>query len=504
MCNRAIPPLAVILALPLLAFDFGYLSLGPALVAAALLVGALALAFRDAKKAPPIDRKLLALCLGLGLLVVLLSGGGHFLYRTDDWTIRDALLVDLVRQPWPFAYDLGSGAQMLRAPLGVYLVPALVGKGLGLLAADLTMGAQNALALGLVLYLVAQEASTRLVQGILITVFVLFSGIDILPAVARFFLDGRHSQLPHPDGWGGIIQYSSHITLMFWTPNHALAGFAFAAAYLAWRRGQADIGTLGLVFAVALFWSPLAMMGALVLLVFAGLCSLRDGAIRPGALLVLALSGLAALPVFIFMTRDAGEVTSGFLGGPLFLALYAGLMIFEVLPFVAFMAGDLRESKDQRQQWEFLALLLPLLLFPFYTIGVDFSRRAIIPIVAVFAVRFASNLACAFETGLRGRRWIVPVLILCLATPGAEIMRNLLIPATPLSTCNLIDAWQSGPDRRNSMAHYFVDRQAFETPTGLFRAPVGGTVRAEDRRCWGDGQRHFTLGPPLLDGAPRD
>ncbi|MDB5649461.1 MAG: hypothetical protein JWL62_981, partial [Hyphomicrobiales bacterium] len=230
--HRALLPLAILLALPLLAFDFGFLTPLAAFAGAAALLVALALAFRGLRSAPLLNWRLMGVCMAVALAVVALSGGAHILYRTDDWTIRDGILVDLVRQPWPFAYQFSDGAQMLRAPLGIYLAPALVGKMFGLFAADLAMGLQNALVLGFVLLLVAQEAATRRGRVIVIAVFVLFSGMDILPALARLLIDGRHAQLPHLDGWGGIIQYSSHITLMFWTPNHGLAGFAFAAAYL--------------------------------------------------------------------------------------------------------------------------------------------------------------------------------------------------------------------------------------------------------------------------------
>ena len=38
------------------------------------------------------------------LVLTLISGVGHFFYQTDDWTTRDAVLLDLERNAWPVAY----------------------------------------------------------------------------------------------------------------------------------------------------------------------------------------------------------------------------------------------------------------------------------------------------------------------------------------------------------------------------------------------------------------
>ncbi|MDB5595936.1 MAG: hypothetical protein JWM36_2897 [Hyphomicrobiales bacterium] len=508
MCNRALPPLAAILALPLLAFDFGYLAPGPALAAAALLVGALAFVFQDARRGPPVDRKLMAACVGLGLLVVLLSGGGHFLYRTDDWTIRDALLVDLVRQPWPVSYMLDEKLLMLRAPLGMYLIPALAGKAFGLFAADLAMSLQNALGLGLVLYLIAQAADTLRRRIVVLGIFLLFSGMDVLPSLLLYAVEGVSYRLPHLDGWGGsLVQYSAHMTLMFWVPNHALAGWSFAAAYLTWRRGEADLSVVGLFFALGLLWSPLAMMGALVLGTFALLSAVRDRQITGRMFVAPVLAGLAAAPAVLFLTVGSGTVTRAIQTDPGFLIAYVILMLVSVAPYILFMRRDPVTWQDRPLRQELWWLAVPLLMFPFYSIGEvnDFTRRAIIPITAVLALRFGLAVARASEQRFKGKRWIVAVMLLAVMTPAGEILRNLLVPGTAQSTCNLMDAWQSGHDRGRSLAHYLVAPSALDSPPGLFRAPGGDPVRGEGRHCWGDGQRHYvTNKQPLLDEAPHD
>ncbi|MDB5595937.1 MAG: hypothetical protein JWM36_2898 [Hyphomicrobiales bacterium] len=500
MTDRAFLPLAILLALPLLAFDFGFLNPVPGLASTGLLLGALFLTFRGARAQPPVDWRLIAPCLMMGLLVILLSGAGHMFYQTDDWSIRDALLVDLTRQPWPFSYEDAGKLQVLRAPLGLYLVPALVGKAGGLLAADVAMLAQNGVLTGLILYLFAREAATRRSQSIILTVFLLFAGLDMVPILGQIVGGGQF--FAHPDAWSGL-EYSSHVTLLFWVPNHCLAGWSFAAAYVGWRRGQASLGALGLFFALALFWSPLAMMGALPMLLFAAVCALRNGTLTWSQVPTPALAGLAALPVFLFMTRDTSAVPSGFISGKSFYLAYAGLLATDVLPGVAFVWLGLSTAKDAARPRAELALIAAaMVLSPLYSLGVgnDFSRRAIIPLMAVLALAFATSLVQIVETGrLWGQRWILPVMLLAAMNPAVEIIRNIVLPKTALSTCNLLDAWRSGPDRDVAMSSYFADASAFTSLPSLFRPPSGEAVKAEGRRCWGDGKRPFLYNAPLLD-----
>ncbi|MDB5649460.1 MAG: hypothetical protein JWL62_980 [Hyphomicrobiales bacterium] len=501
MNERAFLPLAIILALPLLAFDAGFLNTGPGLASAGLLIAALIVAMRGVSAAPPIDWRLMAPCLALGLLLILISGAGHFFYQTDDWTIRDGLLADLARQPWPYAYEVDGKLQMLRAPLGLYLAPAAVGKLFGLMAADLAMLAQNGTITGLVLYIFAREAGARRGQMIILAVFVLFAGLDIVPTLGQLIRGDTFN--PHPDSWSGL-EYSAHMTLLFWVPNHALAGWSFAAAYVAWRRGALRLGHLGLFFALALFWSPLAAMGALLLLLFAAVCALRHGPFPWREIPLAALAGLAALPVFLFMTRGAGEVPSGFMSGSLFYALYGGLLLVDVVPPLVFVWQDIRYAKNARARWEFAIVAGAMVLFPFYSLGIgnDFARRAIIPLMAVLAIAFAQALLRTLETGFgTQRRWVIPVMVLAALNPAVELMKNVIYPATPFSTCNLLDAWQSGPDRDLPMSAYFSGPAGFAVPAGLFRPPAGEPVQAQGRHCWGDGKRPFIFGGPVLDSG---
>ncbi|MDB5595935.1 MAG: hypothetical protein JWM36_2896 [Hyphomicrobiales bacterium] len=497
-------PLILLLAAPLIAFNFGFIEVLPGLLATILLVAGLALFRLKTPSGPPVDRRLLAVCLGVGLVAILLSGAGHFLYRTDDWSIRDAVLADLVAHPWPFTYQLDDKLQMIRAPLGMYLVPALAGKLWGLEAADLVMGVQNSLLTGLVLYFFAREASTWRNRIIILVVFLLFHGLSVFPELLKRSLLGETFELLHARGWGGPLQYSFHITQLFWVPNHGLAGWSVAAVYVAWRRREADLASLALVIALALFWSPLAIMGGILLFGFSAVSRWRDEIVRLGSFAGPVLVGLGIVPVFLFMTKSVGSLPSGFLTNPLLLDLYGIKILTEVLPFAIIVWLDRRRSIDLRGQWELLGLTLAMLLFPFYSIGVgdDFSRRAIIPIMAVLSLGVGTALLHALNERRRAALVIVTILLFGAVSPLTEIARNLAVPASPISTCNLLDARASGPFRKLGLEHYLVTATAFTTPPGLFRQPAADPVGETGRRCWGDGQRQFILAPGVLDNDP--
>ena len=113
----------------------------------------------------------------------------------------------------------------------------------------------------------------------MIAFFLLFSGLDVVPwALGWDRLSKNSWEFPlHLEWWAGPIQYSSHVTQLFWVPQHALAGWAFAAFYLRWREGAVNAPTLALVFGLCVFWSPLAAIGALPFLLLPVSWTCRSG-----------------------------------------------------------------------------------------------------------------------------------------------------------------------------------------------------------------------------------
>ena len=98
----------------------------------------------EAFLAEAIDFRFWAGCLLASLLILVVGGEGHFLHATNDWLIRDAILADVALRGLPAIYNYEGVDYLLRAPLGMYMLPGLAGRFLGLFPAHLFMLAQNA------------------------------------------------------------------------------------------------------------------------------------------------------------------------------------------------------------------------------------------------------------------------------------------------------------------------------------------------------------------------
>ena len=214
------------------------------------------------------------------LLLTTLGGEGRLLPATPDWLVRDAVLHDLVAQRWPFAYRVDGADRVLRAPLGLYLLPALAGKVAGLRAAHLALWAQDTVALAVVLRVFCASGSRRR-SLVVLAVFCVFGGWDMvgtLAVAARHTLgDGAPFAIPDDiQWWDRLFQYSSVLTLVLWVPHHALAGWFVAALLLLHERGQLRVGALMAGAGLSVVWSPFAAMGAAPFLLKAGVAALRN------------------------------------------------------------------------------------------------------------------------------------------------------------------------------------------------------------------------------------
>lgn len=438
--------------------------------------------------AAPIDAKLLGLCALLALALCALGGEAHFFYAAPDWLVRDSLIADLVGNGYPVAYRLEGQDYVLRAPLAIYAVPALLGRVLVLFAAHLTLLAQNALTLSILLYFLARLSETRALP--FLALFVLFSGMDILPILYReavsLYSGGEFLPFAHIEWWSEKLQYSSHLTQLFWAPNHMLPGWGFALLILLHVRREIGLEILIAAFAAMLFWSPLAMLGALPFLACFGLADLGPKLFAQRNLIAAGAAALF-LPAAIFLTIDAGEVDHGFLiGDEGFAALYLLFLAVEIPQAgVIAAAWDKVDSRDRRMLM--LAILL-LAILPIYKFGGnnDLVMRASIPPLFLLAFSF-SRIAVLTP---RGSGWLATsismIVIVGAATPLLEL-KSALNPAWAISDCNFLTTW-SKTDPTVRPTNYLA--RAEKIPAWLTRAG-DSRLMIEKRQCW--------PGHPLLD-----
>lgn len=477
----------------LLAVFLGKASLGVIALATVLVALLTAGLFRRPwhSAEPRVGWRTLLVCCGTVLALLVLSGEGRLFYANVDWQVRQGLLGDMGRNSWPFVYDEDGQALLLRAPLGMYFVPALVWQSAGERAAGFAMLVQNGLLIGGMLAALSPLLTTRRARLIGLAVFVCFSGMDALGSLREPI-----SRWDHIESWADGLQFSSTMTLLFWVPHHAIAGWAGAAAYLLWRRDLAPARLLLTITPLVALWSPLAMVGLLPFAAHVGLSLAVSRKLRWPDFLIPALAVVLVAPTLAYLTADPN-------GAPtrLFAASWKSwlqIQILEILPFLlplwstAWRSGNI---PGDRSTGTLLVVTTSLLAIPFLQVGqsVDMMMRGSIPALAVLAFLVVEEIV---SPGSAWRKWLFLVLAIGAVTPAFELARSLRNAAAPRVDCTMFEAWDVGPK--------LYDMPTLSKGTYLARLDRTPSYIAPDRpttvpaysgrRCW-TGHWHNPIAP---------
>ena len=375
---------------------------------------------------------------------------------------------------------------MLRAPLGMYMLPALVAKAAGLVAGHAALLAQNTAFLALILYMLATLAGRR--APLVVVVFLSFSGLDVVGHILAWLKQGKDIaafSLPSHIEWWCPFQYSSVITQIFWVPNHALPAYWLVLVVLLCVRREATLGDLGLAMAASLFWSPFAFIGTVPL---AGYLFVRDArhlVVTPRFWLAVAAAA-CYLPVAFYMQVDAAQVPHAFI---LFMPSMATAI-------VAFIAIEIPHVVIIRETWPGLdpmtkgivaVSICILVVLPVERFGVsnDLVMRASIPALMILSIAFADALAIAWAT----RRGLfvggVCLLLLGAVTPAQEVIRSFTFAPFAISDCNLVTVWKKLDPALPTLDNYLAHRSAF--PAWLVGASTEPPLLDQPRTvCWPD------------------
>lgn len=455
---------------------------------AALLVGGAGLAgigwmlARCGTALPRIPLSRIALLFGLALLLCALGGQGKFFYANIDWQVRDAVLRDLAVNPWPFAYAAPSGAlEMLRAPVGMFLVPAQLWKAAGPLAGHGALLVQNATLLTAVLSLGSLLFDTRRARMIALAVVTLFSGLDIVGQA--LFHAPIEDHLEFTFDW---LQYSSHITQIFWVPQHALAGWSAAVLLLLWRTRRLELRAMLAILPLTALWSPLALLGAMPFLALAGVETILARRLTLADIGWPALASLITLPGLAYMASAGDGVGVRLRLIP--LDSWGIIVGIELLVWSVPLLLAARGSAFGRALLVLASLILPLL--PFVQVGtsLDFLMRASIVPLALTAAYAAEALASR-ESSLALRLWLGAALAVGSVTGAAEIRRALAEPASPMVECSLYGAWRPNFSK-TPMASYVAPVERL--PGWLLSAPPAAVPVDDSQPCWGGRWRRPT------------
>jgi len=480
---------ALLFLLPNAVFALGLNPAGELLLLAGCAAAAAVLLKPSSSPGPilaaPIDHRGLAFCIALAAIVLLLSGELHLAFAASDWLTRDTILGDLSKRAFPVVYLDQGETYFLRAPLGAYLAPSLAGRAFGLMTAHYAFFAQNVLLLGLLLYFFRQFAEGR--RAVYAMLFLCFAGVDGIPVLAQAlpgFPTGTISDL-NLMLWSrghGVPNFTfwCHVPQLFWAPNHTLPGWWFAALVLLHAGREVDFAALAAAFVTLLFWSPLAMMGALPLLALCAL-DMRPSDLLSWRLAIIGVAGAGFLAMLVYLRLDAESVPRKWLvGEPHFWTDYL-LLIVVGMPQAAVIALAWK-AIDPRWRRAILAAIIILLLIPFFSLGKynDFVVRAPLTPLAVVAAAFCR---IAVKPGTRlVERAVWAIVIFSAPTAILESMRGVIYPAFSISDCNLLTVTANQIDSERP-AHYLA--RASAAPKWLLSAESAPLLR-ENRICWPD------------------
>lgn len=432
------------LGLPALLYLGGWITPPLGFVAAAALALCLVMLLRGGTQ-PGSRSRLAPAAIAITIVIAAvwtLSGGlGHFVYANRDWVVRDAVLLDLVRNSWPVIYDSTptQPALMLRAPIAFYLPAAVVGKLLGLRAAEWTLLLWTGLGV-LLTFLLMQRDRPRWPQlSIRLAVFIAFSGMDIVGMITHY---NPHPMGEHLEWWAFIFQYSSTTTQLFWVPNHALPGWIAMAWLLGYQGQRLPIAIAIAMVALTPLWSPLCAIGLAPLFGVAIFVEwMRDRSPRAlsaifdlRVIAVALICGALVYPYLVIGSETVGWALASEVRwvGEDFLPRYIEFVLFEFVLFAALLL------------WRFglepllICAIVLLLLLPLYRIGGvnDLAMRGSIPALALLAIRLGGWLssppAKAKET--TARVIAAALLVVGAVTPLMEVWRVFIAPRWDMDT----------------------------------------------------------------------
>lgn len=456
------------LFLPVPVFLLGFFPLWLGILATAFAV--LAFAQSSPFASVPVPRWSGRLLVGTLLLVgfaaawTSLGGAGHLFYANEiDWGTRYAVLRDLIVNDWPPRYlDKLGNEFILRAPLGYYLVPALLGKFSGIAWADLILLFWTWL--GVSLFFLANVGGTPGRRLLVLILFAIASGMDIVGVIWK---DGMPWLGSHIEWWTGRMKYSSNSTMLYWIPNHVIPGWVLGAWL--WRfQGSADfLRRLPLIGLVAMTWSPLPLVGALPMIAVMG-WRFR-GELMVGMHELLRALGYVLFPALLiaaYLLMNAGRINGWAVVSPNTAAVGGGFMwwtdtlVFIVIEVLAF--GVLARQCGRSSVLDSGLLLLCLL--PFFSFGPtnDLVTLGGIPALTIMWLTLINELTLpAHQRRLSsGRRGLLIVLFLIGAvTPFQESYRALALKQ-----------WDPDPDMPAPVflggfpAHYYASASHWFAP----------------------------------------
>ncbi|MCC4608335.1 hypothetical protein LL967_10690 [Xanthomonas campestris pv. zinniae] len=338
--------------------------------------------------------------------------------ENSDWLKHYALFNALVLGEWPVKVSIPEGYGLLRYSLSYYVLPAFGAKMLSIKALPLLVFVWTALGMALVFSHVVVGVKFNRSKVAALTLFMAFSGADILGTLVTGYSRGPRF---HLEWWAGFGELSASVTNLIWAPQHALPGWL--VALMIYRCPERSVANAGVLLAAVALWSPFCAIGLLPLYAWA--------MVSVGPRVALTLSNCVLGPILMvsaanYLLGGSGGIPFGFSWShPLFTSTK---WVFFVLLEFALVTFSLFFAQTSARPWVIVAssslMLLTLLSFGNNN---DLLMRGSIPALGILAMACAS-VAVDPQLPFLRKLPLLGLLGVGAVTPVGELARALITP----------------------------------------------------------------------------
>ncbi len=222
-------------------------------------------------------------------------------FKIWDWEKHFAVLNTLVESSWPPVVKLNEQTWFLRYYLGWYVVPSLFAKVFESQLLTFFMFIWTATGVFTTLFLAFSYLRKTSHLFIAVSVFFLFSGLDI---IGCWLNDYTPSLFPHwPQIWAGWGEIWPALTSIAWAPQHVVGGWVGSCLFLYNRSLAVRYGAV--IVAVVSLWSPFCAVGLIPIVTWATIKEGYKTALTPQNLLT---APFIAIPVALYLLQGSGQV----------------------------------------------------------------------------------------------------------------------------------------------------------------------------------------------------
>jgi len=347
-----------------------------------------------------IEKSSLIIAGAICAVTIVVAGVGEFAWSTLDHAVRYATLNDLVNNSWPISFDIKeqyhpelfsfikSGNSAFIYYFSFWMIPALVGKCLGLFAARIALVLWATIGLFLVylgICFICRKSSV-----VLLVFFIIFSGLDLVPYVICTLM-------------GQSIEFEKWNVLIVVFGNYRQLADVFNQCIPAWLIGVLLIKisnnkSIGLLGALLFAYSPWATIG-LVPLCVSGLfiknkyTSTDTNKVSNTIRNILSWNNIipAVLMLFCFgafyKSNSNSYVYNGFIWNSFktvgeLIREYLGYLLFEVAIWAVIALPS------RRKNYMLITAVVTLIIMPLYRVSAfnDWCRRGTIVPLFVLCV----------------------------------------------------------------------------------------------------------------------